>query len=57
MMSCARTMYKLFYPAMIKNHYRYTNDMDNAGTVYNNAMLRVFKSIESYKEKGGWKDG
>ena len=54
---CQEQLYKLFYPAMIKICYRYTNDMDNAGTVYNNAMLRVFKSIDSYKEEGrleGW---
>jgi RNA polymerase sigma-70 factor, ECF subfamily len=54
---CQEQLYKLFYPDMIKVCYRYTNDLENAGTVYNNAMLKVFKGIDSYKEEGklgGW---
>ena len=42
---------------MIKICYRYAKDADGAGTVYNNAMLKVFKSIGNYKEEGklmGW---
>jgi RNA polymerase sigma-70 factor (ECF subfamily) len=37
---------------MIKVCYRYANDTDEAGIIYNNAMLRVFKSIGSYAEEG-----
>jgi RNA polymerase sigma-70 factor (ECF subfamily) len=50
-------LYKLFYPDMIKICYRYTKDADNAGTIYNNAMLKIFKSIGNYREEGklaGW---
>lgn len=50
-------LYKLFYPDMIKICYRYAKDADSAGTIYNNAMLKVFKSIGNYKEEGklaGW---
>jgi RNA polymerase sigma-70 factor (ECF subfamily) len=42
---------------MIKVCYRYARDADGAGTVYNNAMLKVFKNIVNYKEEGklgGW---
>lgn len=54
---CQEQLYKLFYPEMIKVCYRYANDMDGAGIIYNNAMLRVFKGIGSYGEEGklaGW---
>jgi RNA polymerase sigma factor (sigma-70 family) len=54
---CQEQLYKLFYPEMIKVCYRYANDMDGAGMIYNNAMLRVFKGIGSYGEEGklaGW---
>jgi RNA polymerase sigma-70 factor (ECF subfamily) len=54
---CQEQLYKLFYPDMIKICYRYANDMDGAGIIYNNAMLRVFKGISSYGEEGklaGW---
>ncbi len=50
-------LYKLYYPDMIKICYRYGKDADSAGTIYNNAMLKVFKSISNYKEEGklaGW---
>jgi len=42
---------------MIKVCYRYAKDTDGAGTIYNNAMLRIFKSIGNYKDEGklgGW---
>jgi RNA polymerase sigma-70 factor (ECF subfamily) len=42
---------------MIKICQRYTPDADSAGMIYNNAMLRIFKSIERYTEEGklnGW---
>lgn len=50
-------LYKLFYPEMIRICCRYAGDMDGAGIIYNNAMLRVFKNINTYKEEGkfaGW---
>jgi len=50
-------LYKYCYPGMIKICYRYAGDMDGAGIIFNNAMLRVFKSIHAYKEEGklmGW---
>jgi RNA polymerase sigma-70 factor (ECF subfamily) len=50
-------LYRLCYPDMIKICYRYAKDADGAGTIYNNAMLKVFKSVGSYIEKGklmGW---
>jgi RNA polymerase sigma-70 factor, ECF subfamily len=50
-------LYKLFYPDMIKICYRYAKDADSAGTIYNNAMLKIFKSIGNYREEGklaGW---
>lgn len=42
---------------MIKICCRYAADIDGAGIIYNNAMLRVFKNIGAYKEEGklmGW---
>lgn len=50
-------LYKLCYPGMIRICYRYAGDMDGAGIIYNNAMLRAFKNIGSYKHHGklmGW---
>ena len=54
---CQQQLYKLFYPEMIKICSRYAVDADGAGTIYNNAMLKVFKSIGNYSEEGklaGW---
>jgi RNA polymerase sigma-70 factor (ECF subfamily) len=45
-------LYKLCYPEMIKICYRYAGDADGAGTIYNNAMLRVFKNIDKYTDEG-----
>ncbi len=50
-------LYRLFYPDMIKICFRYASDADGAGTIYNNAMLKVFKHIGNYAEEGkftGW---
>ena len=49
---CQEQLYKLFYPEMIRICSRYTKDSDGAGTIYNNAMLKVFKNIAEYKEEG-----
>jgi RNA polymerase sigma-70 factor (ECF subfamily) len=54
---CQEQLYKLFYPELIKICFRYANDMDGAGIIYNNAMMKVFKGIDSYNEEGklgGW---
>jgi RNA polymerase sigma factor (sigma-70 family) len=54
---CQQQLYKFCYPEMIKICYRYANDMDGAGIIYNDAMLKVFKNIDTYKEEGklmGW---
>lgn len=54
---CQEQLYKFCYPDMIKICYRYAHDMDGAGIIYNNAMLKVFKGIGNYSEEGklmGW---
>ncbi len=51
-MQSQEQLYKLCYHEMIKICYRYAPDADSAGIIYNNAMLRVFKNISSYKEEG-----
>ena len=45
-------LYRLFYPDMIKVCFRYTNNIDDAGAIYNNAMMKVFKSLSIYKDEG-----
>lgn len=45
-------LYKLCYNEMIKICYRYADDADGAGTIFNNAMLKVYKNIGTYKEQG-----
>lgn len=50
-------LYRHCYPEMIRVCQRYARDMDGAGIIFNNAMLRVFKHIHNYKEEGrmmGW---
>lgn len=50
-------LYRLCYPDMIKICYRYAPDADSAGTIYNDAMLKVFRNLGSYTEEGkllGW---
>ena len=51
-LSSQEQLYKLFYPDMIKICQRYAGDLDGAGIVFNNAMLRVFKSIKNYQHEG-----
>jgi len=56
-MQCQEQLYRHCYPDMIKICYRYAGDIDGAGIIYNNAMLRVFKYLHSYQEEGklmGW---
>ncbi|MBS1510230.1 MAG: RNA polymerase sigma factor [Bacteroidetes bacterium] len=45
-------LYKLCYPEMIKICYRYAKDADGAGTIYNDAMLKVFAHIGRYVDEG-----
>ncbi len=51
-MLCQQQLYKLYYPDMIKICYRYAGDADGAGTIYNDAMLRIFKNIGNYTDEG-----
>lgn len=49
---CQEQLYRHCYPEMIRLCQRYAGDMDGAGTVFNNAMLRVFKNISHYRHEG-----
>lgn len=54
---CQEQLYKLCYPEMIKICLRYAIDLDGAGVIYNNAMLKIFNNIQKYREEGrfmGW---
>lgn len=37
---------------MMKLCYRYTNDVDLSASIYNDAMIKVFNNIGTYKEDG-----
>jgi RNA polymerase sigma-70 factor, ECF subfamily len=50
-------LYRLCYAEMIKTCYRYAKDADAAGSIFNDAMLKVFKNLDNYEEQGkfmGW---
>jgi RNA polymerase sigma-70 factor, ECF subfamily len=47
-----RQLYDYCYNNMLKLCLRYTKDFDKAAIVYNDAMLKVFKSIKQYNEEG-----
>ncbi|HNU86912.1 MAG TPA: RNA polymerase sigma factor [Ferruginibacter sp.] len=54
---CQQQLYKWFYSDMIRVCMRYATDTDEAGIIYNNAMLKVFRGIGNYAEEGklaGW---
>ncbi len=51
-LQCQEQLYRLCYPDMIKICCRYAGDMDGAGIIFNNAMLRVFKNIGAYHHQG-----
>lgn len=56
-MQSQEQLYRHCYPEMIKICCRYAGDLDKAGIIFNNAMLRVFKSIRNYRHEGkfmGW---
>lgn len=37
---------------MMKLCYRYTNDLETSASIYNDAMIKVFSNIGTYKEDG-----
>ncbi|MEO6355694.1 MAG: sigma-70 family RNA polymerase sigma factor [Ferruginibacter sp.] len=50
-------LYQHCYKEMMKVGYRYTNDVEIAASIYNDAMIKVFSNIGTYKEDGklmGW---
>jgi RNA polymerase sigma-70 factor, ECF subfamily len=52
-----KALYAHCYEPMIKVCNRYTNDAETSASLYNDAMFKVFKKIEAYKEDGkimGW---
>jgi RNA polymerase sigma-70 factor, ECF subfamily len=49
---CQEQLYRHCYPEVIKLCHRYAGDMDGAGIVFNNAMLRVFRSLPNYRHEG-----
>jgi RNA polymerase sigma-70 factor, ECF subfamily len=52
-----KALYTHCYADMMKVCYRYTNDKESGASLYNDAMLKVFKHINTYKEEGkimGW---
>lgn len=51
-LQCQEQLYRLCYPEMIRICLRYAGDMDGAGIIYNNAMLRVFRHIGNYRHDG-----
>ncbi len=52
-----KALYAHCYEEMMKVCNRYTNDAEASASLYNDAMFKVFKNIDSYKEDGkilGW---
>jgi RNA polymerase sigma-70 factor, ECF subfamily len=50
-------LYKQHYPVMIRICQRFANDLDEAGGLYNEAMMKVFKKIDQFNHDGsfeGW---
>jgi len=50
-------LYKHFYPVMIKICFRYAGDADGAGSIYNNAMLKVLRISVLTVRKENWAAG
>lgn len=51
------TLYRRFFPEMMRMTRKYTRDDDTAIEIVNNGMLRVFKKIHTFAFKGsleGW---
>jgi RNA polymerase sigma-70 factor (ECF subfamily) len=52
-----KALYAHCYEEMMKVCARYTSDNETCASLYNDAMFKVFKNIEDYKEDGkimGW---
>jgi RNA polymerase sigma-70 factor, ECF subfamily len=52
-----KKLYEHCYRNMMKVCCRYTNEVEIAASLYNDAMIKVFNSIQNYKEDGkllGW---
>jgi len=52
-----KSLYQHCYREMMKLCYRYTNDVEISASIYNDAMIKVFSKIGTYKEDGklmGW---
>ena len=50
-------LYRRCYADMIKLCIRYTRDIDEAGAVFNEAMLKVFNTLHQFESRGnflGW---
>lgn len=47
-----KNLYQHCYKEMMKLCYRYTNDVDVSASIYNDAMMKVFSNIGTYKEDG-----
>lgn len=45
-------LYQHCYKEMMKLCYRYTSDIDVSASIYNDAMIKVFNNIGTYKEDG-----
>ena len=45
-------LYQHCYKEMMKLCYRYTNDVEISASIYNDAMIKVFTNIGTYKEDG-----
>lgn len=44
--------YKSCYMRFMPVCLRYTDDMDGAAIVFNNALLRIFRNLDTYKNEG-----
>lgn len=52
-----KALYSLCYDEMMKVCMRYTNDLETSASLFNDAMFKVFKNVDSYKNEGkimGW---
>lgn len=47
-----KQLYLLCYKEMMKVCFRYTNDIETSASMYNDAMIKVFKNIKVYTEEG-----
>jgi RNA polymerase sigma-70 factor (ECF subfamily) len=50
--SSQEQLYRICYPVMIKLCTRYSSDKNEAGAIYNEAMLKVFKHFKQFRAQG-----